>query len=42
MKTKMNVKAADASRQYNQKVARGLKVKSGIKAGPAGTPIIRD
>ena len=33
MKIKTNVKAGGVSLQHNQKVARGLKVKTGVKAG---------
>jgi hypothetical protein len=33
MKTKMNVKAGNASQKHNQTKAHGLKVKSGVKAG---------
>ena len=27
---------------HNQKVARGLKIKTNIKAGPSDSPVIRD
>ena len=40
MKIKMSVKVGDASQQLNQKVAHGLKVKSGVKAGPGDPPVI--
>ena len=35
MKIKTNVKAGYWGLQHNQNVAKGLKVKTGIKAGPA-------
>jgi len=41
MKIKTHVKAGEATPQHNQTVARGLKVKTGIKAGPSDSPIIR-
>jgi hypothetical protein len=41
MKIKTNVKAVGANLQHNRTVARGLKVKTGIKAGPPDTPIVR-
>ena len=34
MKIKTNVKAGGVATNHNQKVSRGLKVKTGIKAGP--------
>jgi len=34
MKIKTNVKAAWIGHQHNQMIAKGLKVKTGIKAGP--------
>ena len=37
MKIKTNVKAGGRSLQHNQTMARGLKVKTGIKAGPPPT-----
>ncbi len=42
MKIKTHVKAGGIQMQHNQTVARGLKVKTGIKTGPSDTPIIRD
>jgi hypothetical protein len=42
MKIKTNVKGGIWEQRHNQTMVRGLKVKTGIKAGPAGTPIIRD
>ena len=51
MKFKTNMKAAKSyhdkksviwEQQHSQTMARGLKVKTGIKAGPCDTPIIRD
>jgi hypothetical protein len=42
MKIKTNVKAGEATQQHNQTVARGLKVKAGIKAGQNAPPTIRD
>ena len=38
MKIKTNVKAGKMRMQHNQTVARGLKVKTGIKAGPVTDP----
>ena len=42
MKIKTNVKTGGISLQHNRTVARGLKVKTGVKAGPAAPPTVRD
>ena len=42
MNIKTHVKAGGIQMQHNQTVALWLKVKTGIKAGPSDTPIIRD
>ena len=34
MKIKTNVKAGGVTLQHNQTLAKGLKVKTGVKAGP--------
>ena len=41
MKIKTNVKAGGVNMQHNQTVARGLKVKTGIKAGDDKPPVIK-
>ena len=38
MKIKTNVKAGGEDMQHNQTMAKGLKVKSGVKAGPITGP----
>ena len=42
MKIKTNVKAGIMENQHNQTIARGLKVRTGVKAGQNAPPIIRD
>ena len=40
MKVKSNVKAGYWNPQHNQTLARGLKVKTNVKAGAKATPIL--
>jgi hypothetical protein len=42
MKIKTKVKASRVSANHNQTIARGLKVKTDIKAGQNAPPTIRD
>ena len=35
MKIKTNIKAGGRENQHNQTMTRGLKVKTGVKAGPS-------
>jgi hypothetical protein len=42
MKIKTNVKARKLAANHNQTVARGLKVKTNVKAGGLEPPIIDD
>lgn len=41
MKIKSNVKAGYTQQQHNQTVARGMKVKTGVRAGEGDPPIIK-